>query len=308
MSSEPNILPQPVAPDAAPRREIRPLYWSVRRELWENRSLYAAPLIVACVFLFGFLISLTTLPRRMRAIQALDPVKQHEAVTMPFSVGVVLLFMTAFLIGMFYCLEALQGERRDRSILFWKSLPVSDRTTVLAKAAIPFVVLPAIVFALAMILHGIMAVTSTIVLSGNSASLAAFWRQFKFFQLPVAFLYGLVAIALWHAPIYGWLLLISAWARRAAVLWALLPPLAIAAFEKMVFGTENFGRMIGARVAGWYELAFLLPQKGSPAALDPLAQITPLRYVAAPGLWLGLLFTVGCLMAAIRLRRERGPA
>ena len=48
---------------------------------------------------------------------------------------------------MFYCLDALYGERRDRSILFWKSLPVSDLTTVLSKASIPIVVLPLLTFA-----------------------------------------------------------------------------------------------------------------------------------------------------------------
>ena len=58
--------------------------------------------------------------------------------------------LTAFLVGVFYCLDALHGERRDRSILFWKSLPVSDLTTVLAKASVPCRVLPPRAFALAL--------------------------------------------------------------------------------------------------------------------------------------------------------------
>jgi ABC-2 type transport system permease protein len=125
----------------------RPMYWSVRRELWENRSIYVAPLVVEAVVLFGFLISTITLPHRMRAALALDPAKQHEAVTMPYNVAAGLTILTAFIIGVFYCLDALHGERRDRSFLFWKSLPVSDRTTVLSRS-IPLMVLPLYIFAI----------------------------------------------------------------------------------------------------------------------------------------------------------------
>ena len=67
---------------------------------------------------------------------------------MPYSHAAMLLMVTAFIVGVFYCLDALHGERRDRSILFWKSLPVSDLTTVLSKASIPLVVLPLLVFAI----------------------------------------------------------------------------------------------------------------------------------------------------------------
>src|SRR5438132_6216727 len=91
----------------------RPLFWSVWRELWENRSIYVAPLAVAVVVLFGVLFSLITLPHRMHAILTLDQAKQREAVTMPFNVVAGLTILTAFIVGAFYCLDALHGERRD---------------------------------------------------------------------------------------------------------------------------------------------------------------------------------------------------
>src|SRR5438046_9316724 len=72
----------------------RPMYWSVRRELWENRSIYIAPLAVAGVFLFGFLISTIHLPSRMRALSALDPAQQREAIAMPFDIAAALLICT----------------------------------------------------------------------------------------------------------------------------------------------------------------------------------------------------------------------
>ena len=130
------------------RSPTRPFYWSVRRELWENRSIYLAPLIVAGVVLFGFVISAFGLPRRRRDALLLDPAQQRAAIEKPYDVAAMMIMFTAFIVGVFYCLDALHGERRDRSILFWKSLPVSDLTTVLSKAIIPLVVLPLLTFAI----------------------------------------------------------------------------------------------------------------------------------------------------------------
>ena len=115
----------------------QPLYWCVRRELWEYRSIYVAPLVVSAVYLLGFLIRTVTFPHRMRAIAALDPEHQRQAILAPYHFSEAMLMATMMIVGIFYCLDALHGERRDRSILFWKSLPVSDLTTVLSKAVIP---------------------------------------------------------------------------------------------------------------------------------------------------------------------------
>src|SRR5206468_11277314 len=165
MNTQSNAMPesldaQRVAP--AVLSPSRPMYWSVRRELWENRSIYIAPLAVAGVFLFGFLISTIHLPARMRALSALDPAQQREAIAMPFDIAAALLMLTQLLVGAFYCLDALHGERRDRSILFWKSLPVSDLTTVLSKASIPLVVLPLLTFTSPFPLHLIMLLLSPV--------------------------------------------------------------------------------------------------------------------------------------------------
>src|SRR4029077_929947 len=109
----------------------RPFYWSVWREVWENRSLYVAPLIVAVVVVLGFLVSTVGLAERRQAVLLLGPEKARAGIEMPYDVAAMVLIFTAFIVGVFYCLDALYGERRDRSILFWKSLPVSDLTTVL---------------------------------------------------------------------------------------------------------------------------------------------------------------------------------
>src|SRR5881392_3191341 len=226
---------------------IRPLYWSVRRELWENRSIYIAPLIVAAFEVFGFAISTIGLADRRRAVLLLDAAHQRAAIEQPYDLAAMMMIFIVFIVGVFYCLDALHSERRDRSILFWKSLPVSDLTTVLSKATIPLVVLPVIIFAVIVLVQFLMLLWSSAVLLSSGLA-ATTWTRFNLFQQSLILLYSLIVIALWHAPIYGWALLVSGWARRATFLWAALPLIAIGFFEKITFGTSHFALMLKHRV------------------------------------------------------------
>jgi ABC-2 type transport system permease protein len=282
----------------------RPIYWSVRRELWENRSIYIAPLAVAALILFGFLIRTIHLPDKTRAALALDPMQQHELIAQPYNFAALLIMGTTFIVGVFYCLDALHGERRDRSILFWKSLPVSDLTTVLSKASIPLVVLPLLTFAIIVATQWIMLLLSTAVLLGSGLSVATLWTQLPWFQMSLMLLYHLLAVhALYYAPIYGWLLLVSGWARRAAFLWAGLPLLAICVVEKIAFNTSHFAAMLQSRLSGGPE-AVAFP--GS-VPIHPLTHLTLLNFLSSPGLWIGLVVFTAFLAAAVRLRRYQGP-
>jgi len=288
--------------------ETRPMYWSVRRELWENRFIYIAPLVVTAFVLFGSLIGMIGLPRRMQTLPTLDPAKQHVVVVKPFSMAPAPVMLATFFVGVFYCLDALHGERRDRSSLFWKSLPVSDLTTVLSKASIPFVVLPLLALALSVATQVIMLLVSTAVLLGSGVSPATLWAEFRFFQGPLVMLYGLTVHVLWYAPIYGWLLLVSAWARRATFLWAVLPLLAVSAVERIAFNTSYFMSMLQYRVMGAMAEAFVFkPKHGADGIIDQLTQLDPAKFLTRPGLWIGLAFAAVFLAAAVRLRRYREP-
>ena len=285
----------------------RPLYWSVWRELWENRSIYIAPLIVATVQLFGFAISTIGLAERRRAVLLLDdPAKQRAAIEVPYDVAAMMMIFVVFIVGVFYCLDALHGERRDRSILFWKSLPVSDLTTVLSKAIIPLAVLPVIAFAMIVCVQVVMILMTGANLLVHGMSPATTWVHVPVFQNWLVLLYGLIAIALWHTPIYGWLLLVSGWARRATFLWAVLPLIAIQIFEKITFNTSYVGKLLQNRLMGFAPHAFSFHGEDHPT-IDSLAQLTPGRYLTSPGLWIGLLVAAAFLFAAVRLRRYRGP-
>ena len=313
MTTPPNAMPETldsrrIAPAALPAGRL--LYWSIRRELWENRSIYIAPLAAAGVGMLGFLVGLMGVSHSKHAAAAPDAAHRLILLAMPYSHAAWVLLLTGFIVGVFYSLDALYGERRDRSILFWKSLPVSDLTTVLAKVSIPLVVLPVLVFGVTVILQVFMLVVNVATLSVKGGSEATMLGQLPFFQMELALLYGVIVLALWHAPFYAWLLLVSGWARRATFLWAVLPPLAIAAFERIAFGTSHFGSLLAGRLLGFASDAFTF-QTPDGAPVDPhlitLAQLTPGKFLGSPGLWVGLVFAAAFLAAAVRLRRYREP-
>ena len=299
--SDSPLDPHGIAPAAM--SPTRPMYWSIRRELWENRSIYIAPLVVAAVALFGFLISTIGMPERRRAVLLLDPAQQQVAIEKPYDIVAMLLILTAFLVGMFYCLDALHGERRDRSILFWKSLPVSDLTTVLSKASIPLVILPLIIFVIIVATQLAMLLMTTAILLPSGLG-ATTWTRLPLLQSSLILPYGLIALALWHAPIYGWLLLVSGWARRATFLWAVLPLIALSIVEKIAFNTSYLSWLLKDRLMGFAANAFAFDAHGS---IHTVAQLTPWKFLSTPGLWIGLAFAAVFLAAAVRLRRYREP-
>lgn len=307
MSTHTDAAPKPPAasPATAAPRLTRPFYWSVRREIWENRSIYIAPLVVAAVILFGFAVSTIGLAHRRRALLLLDAAQQRARIEQPYEFAAGMLFVTAFIVGVFYCLDALHGERRDRSILFWKSLPVSDSTTVLSKAAVPLAVLPLLTFVVVLAIHADMLLLSNAVLLAHGLSPAT-PSQLPLTQYWQAMLYAVVAAGLWHAPLYSWLLLVSAWAKRATLLWAVLPFLVLSIFEGLAFRTSHVASLVRYRVVGWVSEAFVAQAKGG-HSIDPLAAIDPGKFLRTPGLWLGLAFAAASLAAAVRLRRNREP-
>jgi len=304
MNSEANAVPQSLAEGA--RRGARTIpwmesfYWCVRRELWEHRAVYIGPIAAAGVFLFGFLISLFHLPRHMREAIA-DPSKmKHLGSSYEFAAGAIMI--VAMIVQIFYCLDALQGERKDRSILFWKSLPVSDITTVLSKASIPFVILLALVYGVVIVTGFVMLVLSSVVLVLNGLSSASLWTQLSLMQGALLLLYHMITVhVLWYAPIICWLLLISAWARRAALLWAVLPPFCVGMLEKLVFNTAHFAMWVQYRFNGGMEAE--TPPGTMP--MNPMTHLTPGHFLATPGLWFGWLVAAICLVLAVRIRRNR---
>ena len=289
---------------SAPALRTRPFYWSIRRELDEHRSIYLAPLAIAGVILLGFLWVLVRLPHTMRKAMSMDMMHERDLIAQPFNFAAGLIMAAAFIISIFYSVDALYGERRDRSILFWKSLPVSDLTTVLAKASIPLIVLPVIAYVVTLAVETIMLLLSCAVVAGSGFTVAQFWSRLELYHTMFGLAYHIVTVhMLWYAPLYAWLFLISAWAKRAPFLWAALPPFAVGIFEKIAFHSAHFAAFLQWRFSGGREAI----GNATGNVLDPEMHLTPGPFLATPGLWLGLLFAAVFLLAAARLRRQRAP-
>jgi len=215
--------------------------------------------------------------------------------------GAAALMATMLIVSIFYCLDALYGERRDRSVLFWKSMPVSDVTAVLSKMTVPLIVLPILTFAITIAAQFLMLLTCSAVLIMTGKSAAALWAL-PWLSMSAGLLHHLVTVhSLYYAPIFGWLLLVSAWAKRLPFLWAFLPPAAIAVIERIVFNTAHFSTMLGSRISGGMEAQ---PAKGSMMMMWPP---NALEFLTRPGLWIGFAIAAVCLAGAIRLRRYRDP-
>src|SRR5262249_26413648 len=157
---------------AAPISAIRIFYWSLRREFWEYRSLYIAPLAIAGVALLAFVIM--TLGR---GLSTRDLSERQNILLEANDFPALLIMATALIVAVFYCLDTLHAERRDRSILFWKSLPVSDLTTVLAKASIPIIFFQLLTFAITFVMQFIMLLISTLALWGSGLSAGPLWSH-----------------------------------------------------------------------------------------------------------------------------------
>src|ERR1041384_1219133 len=174
--------------------------WSVRRELWENRSIYAAPLVVACIVVVGFFVSLVTLPARLRPALTASPDELHRIVEQPYLIAAIILMAAEIVVAILYSLDALYGERRDRSILFWKSMPVSDLTAVISKASIPILVLPLVAWAATVATQLVMLLASSVVLSANGISGSIVSEHLSLFQISWINFGHLVAFhGLWYA-------------------------------------------------------------------------------------------------------------
>jgi ABC-2 type transport system permease protein len=260
------------------------LYWSLRRELWENRYLWIAPIAIGVLAYFGFLINLHRVAKHA---------KQAEMI---YGTAASLVLGVCWIIGVFYCIEALHSERRDRSILFWKSMPVSDRVTVASKALIALVFLP---------YWGTLVGYGLQVLMLGTAHATGGPTNIGLFTLMAVFFYGVTVHVLWLAPIYAWVLLVSAWARRNVFLWIVLPAAGIMVLEYVAWGSTVFARSLGYRITGAMGLAFVPGAMSSP--ITQFSQLDPVRYLSTPGLWLGLACAALFLAGAVELRRRREP-
>lgn len=342
----------------AQQHQTHKLKWLLRREFWEHKGgFFWAPLITGAVFLLFTLLSGGTgqfmlsrngakvidfegrqIPLSQvdwnKLIAAASPqdLEQYAQVVNGFTLlsGLWPLVVFGFVV-FFYLLGSLYDERRDRSVLFWKSMPVSDGLTVISKLLTALVVAPvtAALIALAVMLATGIVLSLFIAINGGNP-FTIYWAHLEPLKLLGAVFGWLPVYALWALPTAGWLMLCSAWARSKPFLWAVLLPI-LAGVLVVWFGIFNgdgpqndarggwFWEHIvvraltsawpGSHVLGYVDTPYLDRLDDSPNALYGIdGVIGGLHLFATPSLWIGALAGAAMIYAAIRLRRWRGEA
>ena len=279
----------------------------VRREFWEHRALWLAPLVIVG------LVALSTAIGRVH-IELDDAERLGSSPEALLSIVQLVLamplYITIVFVGCYYLLDCLYAERKDRSILFWKSLPVSDGLTVGAKLLVGLVVVPFGVFALALVADAVYtAILETRVALGNVPRVLN-WSTREWLRTEAVMFLATLFAVLWWAPIAGYLLLVSAWVRRAPILWATLPLVLGPVLEWVAFGTRYLLSFSDYRINGiWGILGAGHLNIVSKHGLHPVGtalEVLDLRGAfTAIDLWLGLAATVALVYAAIRIRRYR---
>jgi ABC-2 type transport system permease protein len=302
----------------------------VRRELWEHRSLLWAPLAMALAIIALSLLGAAAdggmvvqydkggvLPGVVR-----DADGQRDF----FSMLILGLLVPQLLVGLvavfFYLLDCLFTERRDRSILFWKSLPVSDAKTVLSKLFVALVAVPLWIWALSLVVGLVVFGLLAAKVSGTAVATLGTWHGGEWLAMQASLLAKLAIAALWYLPVAGWLLLVSALATRAPFLWATLPFLVVAIAERAVFGSNSVAAFVVGRLFGLGQGLLSVSTKtttntdgaGGSVVTESVTRAQSMdsdfssyalpEVLASPDLWLGVAAGIALVYAAIRVRRR----
>jgi len=322
--------------------------WLVKREFWEHKGgFFWAPIVVGAIMVFflaatvfsgvvmghshGFQIdgnNVRTLSNAMSPQEESDFVNGLAASYMGLSAP---LYIVLGVVVFFFSLGALFDDRKDRSVLFWKSLPISDGATVLSKVAIALLVAPLITLALATIVS----ILSLMVICTGSAMLGLHvigpvLANPSLYLSPFEVAAMLPVYALWALPTIGWLMMVSAWARTKPFLWAVGVPVftgTLLSWFNAMFGFDwnigwfwqhIVGRGLLSVVPGsWFahhpisDVGLTVIHTDSGATIhrhaDDMGTVMAQSWhvVATPDLWIGVAVGAAMIYAAIRLRRWR---
>jgi ABC-2 type transport system permease protein len=289
--------------------------WLVRREFWENRAIWLVPAAL------GALLVLAALFGGYQVVGALDLPTVRSVIQAGALDGMIMIAMTFFgvmaIYSTWYLLDCLYGDRKDRSILFWKSMPISDTATVIAKLGTALILVPLCYFAFADLTTLLMAFIIS-VRSGASIG-SSLWHGALWLEIQGLWLYLIVTTAIWYLPIAGWLLVVSAWAKRAVVLWSILPPLALLLAERVFLGTHVIASQLGARLGllSYASHAFqyapgtenwVSTEIGHDTITVPVSVyrfVNAGEFFSSPETWIGAAVGIALIACAIQLRMRR---
>lgn len=293
------------------------MWMLIQREVWENRSFWIAPLVIAGVILFSaafggihiedddFSIGVRDRQHIEAAAANVGPKKLEGIYAVTISGFTIVQLITLAIVVFFYLLDSLLAERKDRSILFWKSLPISDAQVVASKLITALVLAPVYVLLVSAVTQLAFAAIWSIRGEGFPASLLMPWNGSIWLQVQAAFAVLVPAVVVWYLPLAAYLLLVSVWARKNAFLWAVLPPAGLILVESLITHTTFVGEFLGRRFGGVFEVMdFETSTGGGVPSLGAFLEHVG-RVFVHPETWVSIVVAAAMVVAVIRIRRYR---
>ena len=289
--------------------------WLVRREFWENRAIWLIPAALGALLILGALFG------GYQVVGAVDIATVRSVVQAGALDGMIAIVATFFVVmaiySTWYLLDCLYSDRKDRSILFWKSMPISDTATVAVKLGTALILVPLVYFAFADVTTLLMAFIISVRSRASIGS--SLWHIDLWMQIQALWMYVILTTALWYLPIAGWLLTVSAWAKRAVILWAILPPLALALAERVFLGTHVIAGHLAARLGFMHYASqafqytagagnWITTEIGHDTITAPVSVFHFLNaggFFSSAGTWIGVAVGVALIACAIQLRMRR---
>jgi ABC-2 type transport system permease protein len=313
--------------------------WLLKREYWEHKGGFLwAPVVVATLIavlsigsmLFGISAGSKhgfhingnqsmTISSALAGISATDKAEFAANLAIGFPAFALPLMITLGFVVFFYCLGCLYDERKDRSILFWKSLPVSDRDTVIAKALTALLAGPLIAIAVSLALSLVVLFTLMLLAVFHGLNLFGLVLGDKNFYLVMLQILSFIPVyVLWALPTVGYLLFVSAWAKTKPFLWAVGVPVLggviltwVNALAGSPFVLESYWKVIVARGLGSAFPGSWLGQVGETSvAVNPdnaigLLLSNTYSLLGTANLWIGVAIGLAFLVGAVKMRRYR---
>ena len=295
----------------------------IKREYWEHKgAIFYTPAIMAAVFaalmLLGsfsadeFVVTHNNeytfsdhLPKLVDKFEELSEREQKQGVQVGLYGTIVLFGGVMLLISIFYCLGCLYDERKDRSILFWKSMPVSDTKTVLSKFATVCLLVPVSYFVVITVFQLYLLLFSTVLAWVGGSWGTLIWTSSNLFGVMFHGLMALIMGMLWLAPIWAWLIFASSWAKKVAFMWGALPIIMVTIAEGWIFKTSHFIEMLAMRVASAFTI---INSNLNSVTHNEIFDIEVMRWYQVFGnseFWIGLVVAAVFLAGAIYTRSIR---
>jgi ABC-2 type transport system permease protein len=295
----------------------------IKRELWEHRAIFVTPIAIASIVTLGTLMALMLagefrqeLDLAIFGAQNVVGDVERRAFLTAFFGGTSWLFLLGLgVLSVFYALDSLYAERKDKSILFWRSLPVTDAETVLSKLLTAIFVIPGVAIAGIIVTHLVNLVIMSIWIAtkGGDAGVLV-WGSVPFFDNWVATILVVYASAIWMSPFLGWFLFVSAWTKRSPFMVAFLPLVLIPLIEGIFLRSGHFAEAVWGRgaqiplfqagidVEGFFDEENI---QLSEEMISLLAHIDLGRFFTSIETWVGIIVCGLLATAAIYVRRYR---